>query len=128
MDFDFDITKIEKLALSKYNKKDINFTEQEISFMSNIFNTIINSEDYNSIVMYLAAVNGTSVSIIKFIKNIYLKYFADADEKRIYYDKIRELKSENRKKGFIDFSIVITLITFISVIGITIALLMYKFL
>ena len=68
----FDIDRIEKIALkkSKSNKIDINLTKEEIEFMSNIFNTIINSDDYGVAMRYLAGINELSVSDIKFIKNI----------------------------------------------------------
>ena len=58
----FDMTKIEKLALSKTKKTTINLTEEEISFMSNIFNSIINSEDYETTIKYLAGIIGSFLS------------------------------------------------------------------
>lgn len=126
----FDIDKIEKLALvkSKSKKIDINLTPEEIEFMSNIFNAIINSDNYSVAMKYLAGINELSVSDIKFIKNIYYYYFADNDEKRIYNDKIRELKKENRTRGFIDFSVVMAFTIFIVFVGISLAVLLYNLL
>lgn len=127
---EFDIDRIEKLALkkSKLKKIDINLTPEEIEFMSKIFNAIINSDDYDITMKYLAGINSLSVSDIKFIRNVYFYYFADNEEKRIYNDKIREIKKANRTRGFIDFSTVITLTIFIGFIGISLAFLIYNLL
>lgn len=124
----FDMTKIEKLALSKTKKTTINLTEEEISFMSNIFNSIINSEDYETTIKYLAGINEMSISDIKFIRNVYNYYFADQDEKNIYKDKMDEIKKEKRKQGFIDLTAVISFTIFIVAFGITLAFLIYNLL
>ena len=124
----FDMTKIEKLALSKTKKTNIELTEEEISFMSHIFNSIINSEDYKTKIKYLAGINEMSISDIKFIRNVYNYYFADQDEKNIYKDKMDEIKKEKRKQGFIDLTAVISFTIFVGVVGITLAFLIYNLL
>lgn len=124
----FDMTKIEKLALSKTKKTNIELTEEEISFMSHIFNSIINSEDYETTIKYLAGINEMSISDIKFIRNVYNYYFADQDEKNIYKDKMDEIKKEKRKQGFIDLTAVISFTIFVGVVGITLAFLIYNLL
>lgn len=118
----FDLNKIEKFVS---NTKEIALTEEEIAFMSNIFNSIINSEDYEITSSYLAGIYGMSVSDIKFIRNVYYRYFASKEEKRIYTDKISGIKKEKRRKGFIDLTIAVPITFLIGIIGITLACLLY---
>ena len=125
---EIDIKRIEKFALAK-SKKNINFdlTEEEISFMANIFNTIINSDNYDIVIRYLAGIHGMSVSDIKFIRNVYAYYLAPAEDKKIYYNKVKTLKKGNRKRGFIDFSAVLAFTIFLGVVGLTLAVFIYNF-
>lgn len=122
------MSRIEKVALSRTKKINVELTDEEIAFMSNIFNTIINSDNYDSAMEYLAGINGMSISDIKFIRKVYCFYFADHEEKIIYNNKMKKLKRENRKRGFIDFSAMILITIFIGVIGITLAFLIYNLL
>jgi len=123
---EFDVKRLEKLTLSKTKKTPIDLTEDEIKFMSNIFNSIINSDDYESMIKYLAGINSMSISDIKLIKNIYAYYLASRDEKMIYNDKMKQLRKEKNKKGFIDFSVILSITVFICVIGVTLGVLLYK--
>ena len=123
---EFDIKKLEKMPLSKSNIHNINFTAGEIDFMANIFNTIINSDNYDVVTEYLAGVNGMSVSDIKFIRNVYYLYFASREDKKIYNDKVKGLKKEKRRSGFINLSVVLTSTIFIGIVGITLAILIYN--
>jgi len=93
---EFDVKRLEKLTLSKTKKTPIDLTEDEIKFMSNIFNSIINSDDYESMIKYLAGINSMSISDIKLIKNIYAYYLASRDEKMIYNDKMKQLRKEKK--------------------------------
>ena len=94
--------------------------------MRNIFNIIIDSEDQESVIRYLAGINCMSISDVKFIRTTYYLYFADHDEKMVYNKKMKELKKESQKKGFIDFGMIISFLTLVSVIGITLALYIYN--
>ena len=124
---EFDITKVERFALSKGKKSDVELTEEEISFMANIFYTIINSDNYDNIIMYLAGIHGMSISDIKFIRNVYAYYIAPDEDKKIYYDKVKSLKNEKRKRGFIDLSAMLAFTIFIGVVGLTLAVFIYNF-
>lgn len=125
---DFDVSRLEKLASLNSKKVNIDLTDEEISFMSKIFNTIIDSEDYDSMIKYLAGIHGMSVSDIKFIRNVYAFYLASNEEKLIYNNKLKELKKAKRKNGFIDFTAMISFMTFVGVVGITLALFIYNLL
>ena len=122
------INKLEKLSLkkSKYNVDSIDLTSEEIEFMRNVFNTIINSDNYDTIIDYLAGTHDISVSNINFIKNVYFYYFATTEEKLIYSRKIKEKKKIKRKEGFIDITAMISITIVISVVGITLAFIFYN--
>jgi len=128
MDFDINglIAKLEGLSLSKNNKKDINLSEEEKNFMGNIFNTILNSDNQETIIEYLAGIYGRSTSDIYFIKNMYF-YLLASKEEQLEYSKIKKEKTKaRRKEGFIDTTAMISITIFFSVIGLTIALILYN--
>lgn len=125
---EFDINKLESLSLSKNKKSKIDLTEEEIAFMYNIFNLIINSEDYEQTTEYLAGIYNMSVSDIKFIRNFYFYKYASREEKLIYSQKNKELKKIRRKEGFIDITAMISITIVISVVGITLAIALYNLL
>lgn len=112
---------INKLYSLKNKKSIIDLTQQEIDFMSNIFYSVLNSEDYDEKIKYLAGIHEYSISDIKLIINIYLSHFADVEDKKNYNAKIAIKKKENTKQGFIDFSFVIVFTTIISLVGVTLA-------
>lgn len=124
----FDMNKLEKLSLikSKSNISDINLTEEEIDFMRDIFHTIIKADNYDVVIEYLAGTKGMSVSDINFIKNVYFYYLATLEEKLIYSKKMKEVKKIKRKNGFIDTTAMISITIVISVIGITLAFVLYN--
>jgi len=123
---EFDISKLEKIASCKKGQVNVNLTVEEISFMSNIFNTIINSENYENIIQYLAGINCMSISDIKFIRNVYYYYYASPDEKMIYSEKMQEVRKAKRRNGFIDFGTIFTGVVLIGVIGIFLVLYIYN--
>jgi len=125
---EFDIGRLRVFALSKIKNVDINsyLTQEEISFMANIFNTIINSDNYDTIIEYLAGIHGMSISDIKFIRNVYALYFAPVEDRLIYNNKMKKLRQEKRRRGFIDLSAVISFTYFILVVGITLAVALYN--
>lgn len=123
---EFDISKLEKVASCKKGEVNVNLTEEEINFMANIFNTIINSEDYDNTIEYLAGINCMSVSTIKFIRNVYFYYYASKDEKLVYNRKMKEVRKIRRRNGFIDFGTIFTGVVLIGVIGIILALYLYN--
>jgi len=94
--------------------------------MANIFNTIINSDNYDTIIEYLAGIHGMSISDIKFIRNVYALYFAPVEDRLIYNNKMKKLRQEKRRRGFIDLSAVISFTYFILVVGITLAVALYN--
>lgn len=124
----FDINKLEKLMISRSKRDKFNLTEEEISFMSKIFSTIINSDNYDSITEYLAGIYNMSVSDIKFIRNVYYLYYADNEDKKIYNEKMKEIRKEKTRRGFVDLSAVISFTIFLSVFGITLAYVLYNLL
>lgn len=124
---DFDIDKVAKLILlaKRKNVKE-EFTEEEVKFMSSIFNTIINSENYDSVIEYLAGIHCISVSDIKFIRNAYFLHFATKDEKLTYNKKMKQIRNERKKNGFINLSMIVSFIILIGIIGISLALFIYN--
>ena len=121
MEFDFN-----KLNLSKREFDKSIFTDNEVEFMSNIYNYIINFEDYDVAMSYLAGIHSVSILQIEQIRKIYYNYFASKEEKIIYSNKIKEINNLRRKEGFVDFSVVISFTTFLFGLGITLALILYN--
>lgn len=119
---EFDILKIQNFNDTKVNS----LSSEEIYFMSKIFNRIIDSENYNSSVKYLAGIYGMSITDIELIKDVYAKYYISPEEKNIY-DKIQsDLEEEKRKNGFIDLGAIISLSVLVGVIGISLVLFIYN--
>ena len=117
----FDINKLYNLKNKKNKDIKNNLTQEEIDFINNIFCSVLNSEDYDEKIKYLAGIHEYSISDIKLIINIYLSHFADVEDKKNYNAKIAIKKKENTKQGFIDFSFVIVFTTIISLVGVTLA-------
>lgn len=122
----FDISKLEKISLSKTKQQNVEFSEEERNFMRYIFDSILNSDNQDTIIDYLAKINDLSISDIKFIRNIYLHFYATKEE-LLEYTKIKNgIKKVKRKEGFIDISAMISITTVISVLGITLAFVLYN--
>ena len=122
----FDISKLEKISLSKTKQQNVEFSEEERNFMKYIFDSILNSDNQDTIIDYLAKINDLSISDIKFIRNIYLHFYATKEE-LVEYTKIKNgIKKVKRKEGFIDISAMISITTVISVLGITLAFVLYN--
>lgn len=122
----FDISKLEKISLSKTKQQNVELTEEERNFMKYIFDSILNSDNQDTIIDYLAKINDLSISDIKFIRNIYLHFYATKEE-LVEYTKIKNgIKKVKRKEGFIDISAMISITTVISVLGITLAFVLYN--
>lgn len=123
---EFDISKLERLSLSKTRKDNLNLSEEEIKFMKNIFDTILNTDNQETIVKYLSGIHGLSISDINFIKNVYFHLFATKEE-QLEYTKIKTKNTKiKRKEGFIDTTAMISITIFLSVVGLTLALLIYN--
>lgn len=123
---DFDISKLEKLSLSKTKKDNLNLSEDEIKFMKDIFDSILNSDNQDTIIEYLSGIHGLSISNIKLIRNVYF-YFLASREEQIEYTKIKtKNKKIRRKEGFIDTTAMISITIFLSVVGLTLALILYN--
>ena len=94
--------------------------------MKDIFDAILNSDNQDTIIQYLAGIHGLSISDINFIKNIYFHFFATKEE-QIEYTKIKKsITKTKRKEGFIDITAMISITIFLSVVGLTLALLIYN--
>ena len=117
----FDINKLSNLKNKKSKDIKNNLTQEDINFISNIFYSILNSEDYDEKIKYLAGIYELIISDIKLIINLYVSNIADKEEKKKYKDKITIKKKENAKQGFIDFSFVIVSTAIICVVGVTLA-------
>lgn len=117
---------ISKLYNFKDKKNRIELTQQEINFIRNMFYLVLNSEDYEQKIKYLAGIYEYSISDIKLIINIYLTNFADKEDKKNYNEKIKLIQLENTKNGFVNFGIVLVTTLFIIFSGFVFAILLYN--
>ncbi len=116
--YDFSKNKIDKTDL----------TTNEITFMSHIFNTVLDSEDYISTVKYLAGINEVSVSDIKLLIGIYFLKLASPDEKKEYSILKENIRKQNNSKsrGFASISIISSIVILILTFGIYVAYIIYN--
>lgn len=116
--YDFSKNKIDKT----------NLTTNEITFMSHIFNTVLDSEDYISTVKYLAGINEMSVSDIKLLIGIYFLKLASPDEKKEYSILKENIRKQNNSKsrGFASISIISSIVILILTFGIYVAYIIYN--
>lgn len=116
--YDFSKNKIDKTDL----------TTNEITFMSHIFNTVLDSEDYISTVKYLAGINEMSVSDIKLLIGIYFLKLASHDEKKEYSILKENIRKQNNSKsrGFASISIISSIVILILTFGIYVAYIIYN--
>lgn len=116
--YDFSKNKIDKT----------NLTTNEITFMSHIFNTVLDSEDYISTVKYLAGINEMSVSDIKLLIGIYFLKLASPDEKKEYSTLKENIRKQNNSKsrGFASISIISSIVILILTFGIYVAYIIYN--
>lgn len=116
--YDFSKNKIDKTDL----------TTNEITFMSHIFNTVLDSEDYISTVKYLAGINEMSVSDIKLLIGIYFLKIASVDEKKEYSILKENIRKQNnfKSRGFASISIISSIVILILTFGIYVAYIIYN--
>lgn len=116
--YDFSKNKIDKTDL----------TTNEITFMSHIFNAVLDSEDYISTVKYLAGINEMSVSDIKLLIGIYFLKLASPDEKKEYSILKENIRKQNNSKsrGFASISIISSIVILILTFGIYVAYIIYN--
>lgn len=114
------------LSKNKIDKADL--TTNEITFMSHIFNTVLDSEDYISTVKYLAGINEMSVSDIKLLIRIYFLKLASVDEKKEYSILKENIRKQNNSKsrGFASISIISSIVILILTFGIYVAYIIYN--
>lgn len=114
------------LSKNKIDKADL--TTNEITFMSHIFNTVLDSEDYISTVKYLAGINEMSVSDIKLLIGIYFLKLASVDEKKEYSILKENIRKQNNSKsrGFASISIISSIVILILTFGIYVAYIIYN--
>lgn len=113
----FDITKLKNVN---------NLSNEEIELIKSIGSYVIDSEDYEAIIRYLADIYGFSVLDIQEFIKVYLDNYAPGDEKEEYQNKIKEINKLKRKEGFVDVSAMISITIFICVVGITLAIVLYN--
>lgn len=122
----FDIKKINELVSNKSLNKD-NITNEEYEFMRNIYNFIIDSEDYEVSIKMLAIIHELKESEIKYIRNIYFLYLATKEEKMPYFYMLEQTKKQNRKSmGFVNISIIISFLILILAFGIYLGYILYN--
>lgn len=114
------------LSKNKIDKADL--TTNEITFMSHIFNTVLDSEDYISTVKYLAGINEMTVSDIKLLIGIYFLKIASPDEKKEYSILKENIRKQNNSKsrGFASISIISSIVILILTFGIYVAYIIYN--
>lgn len=122
----FDINKIIQLVSNKSLSKD-NITDEEYEFMRNIYNFIIDSEDYETSIRTLAIMHELKESEVKQIRNIYFSYLATEEEKAPYYYMMEQTRNQNKKsKGFVNISIIISLLILLLTFGIYLGYILYN--
>lgn len=122
----FDIKKINTLVSNKSLNRDT-ITNEEYEFMRNIYNFIIDSEDYETSIKMLAIIYKLKESEIKYIKNIYFSYLATKEEKMPYFYMLEQTKKQNRKSmGFANISIIISLLILLLTFGIYLGYILYN--
>lgn len=114
------------LSKNKVDKADL--TTNEITFMSHIFNTVLDSEDYISTVKYLAGINEMTVSDIKLLIGIYFLKIASPGEKKEYSILKENIRKQNNSKsrGFASISIISSIVILILTFGIYVAYIIYN--
>ena len=122
----FDIKKINTLVSNKSLNRDT-ITNEEYEFMRNIYNFIIDSEDYETSIKMLAIMYELKESEIKYIKNIYFSYLATKEEKMPYFYMLEQTKKQNRRSmGFANISIIISLLILLLTFGIYLGYILYN--
>lgn len=119
-----EIERIYALSMRKIEKKDL--TNDEIKFMSSIFNMVIESEDYNSTVNYLAGIHGLSVNDIKLIVGSYFIRLATPMEKKQYMLVKNKNSNNSKSRGFATISIISSILILLMTFGIYVAYIIYN--
>lgn len=121
-----DMNKINKLVSSKSLTKD-SLTEEEYDFIRMIYNTIIDSEDYEISTKMLSNIYDMKESEVKYLKNVYYLFLATTEEKQAYLYVRNELMNKNRKsRGFANISIIISLLILLITFGIYLGYILYN--
>lgn len=121
-----DMNKINKLVSSKSLTKD-SLTEEEYDFIRMIYNTIIDSEDYEISTKMLSIIYDIKESEVKYLKNIYYSFLATKEEKQAYLYVRNELMNKNRKsRGFANISIIISILILLITFGIYLGYILYN--
>ncbi len=121
-----DMNKINKLVSSKSLAKD-SLTEEEYDFIRMIYNTIIDSEDYEISTKMLSNIYDMKESEVKYLKNVYYLFLATTEEKQAYLYVRNELMNKNRKsRGFANISIIISLLILLITFGIYLGYILYN--
>ena len=121
-----DLNKLNKLVSSNSLAKD-RLTEEEYDFIRMIYNTIIDSEDYEISTKMLSNIYDMKESEVKYLKNVYYLFLATTEEKQAYLYVRNELMNKNRKsRGFANISIIISLLILLITFGIYLGYILYN--
>lgn len=118
-----DMEKIRKIEVNKNKDFKSNFNEEDINFMRYVYNNMIESDSYESTNHYLAGIYELSVSDIKYLQKIYYYYFATDEERNLY---INPNLQTSKSSGFVNMSIITSLMILIGSFGILMAFIIYN--
>lgn len=118
--------RIYALYMRKIKKDDL--TDEEINFMANMFNMVINSDDYVSTIKYLAGIHELSISDVELIVGTYFLRIASHVEKKQYMLFKEEQKKKNNAKslGFATISVISSVLILLTTFGIYVAYIIYN--
>ena len=120
---DYDTNRIKNLFQDK--KRDCYF-QDEIDFMSYIFNMIIDSENYDVTKKKISSIYNITIDEINLIENNYFKYFATDKEKEIYQDYLDLQRQASKSSGFANISILISVSILTLTLGIFLIVILYN--
>lgn len=118
-----DIERIKKITIKKNSDFKSKFNEQDVKFMSYVYNQMIESDCYEATNNYLAAINELNVSDINYLQKIYYYYFATEEERKLY---INPNLQTSKSSGFANMSIITSLMILIGSFGILVAFILYN--
>ncbi len=130
MSFDIDelVKKIYEISLKKTKKVSFKLSDKEEEFISFVFDSIVNSDAPEFTTSYLASIYDLTTSEIKLIRNFYYLHYATNEDKNAY-EKMQSINMKKRRaRGFIDITVMVSIVMIIFTIGISLAALLYNLL
>lgn len=117
-----DLEKLRKLS-SNRNVKSTDIDEESFKNIHRIYDTVVDSECYDTTIKYLSAINDISVYDLKFIVKFYYDHFASEEERKLY---IEPNYNYSKSEGFANISMISSILLLISTFGILIASILYN--